>query len=222
MTLQELTKALQELLKDAGFDPGAIDGIAGPKTVAALASWRAKHSPPEPPVEAVPPGTPVDARSEGIIATLHPQVQQPFRDLLHAINAQAVPQFGLTGKWISGYRGEAEQNALYAKGRTAPGPRVTGAQWPHSAHNGGGGKVGFACDIEFFDEHGREVENGPKYEGATALAIKTTRARGFHSGVEFDDPDHHCKRPPSMDALTETGFINEMIHRHENGIPLWP
>ncbi len=74
-------------------------------------------------------------------------MQQPFRDLLRAINAAVAPA---VGRWISGYRGEKEQNALYAKGRTAPGPRVTSARWPTSSHNGGGGTTGFACDIGFF------------------------------------------------------------------------
>ena len=37
----------------------------------------------------------------------------------------------------SGYRGEYEQNELYAKGRTTPGPKVTNARFGYSTHNFG-------------------------------------------------------------------------------------
>ena len=191
------------------------DGSFGPATLNLGLAYIAVHGgteAPEPPVVVTPP-TPtgaVDARSEAIIATLHPMVQQPFRDLLHAINA-AVSHLGVTGKWISGYRNEAQQNAEVAAG-------FSHAPWPHSAHNGGGGTVGFACDLGWFDANGRYVEK----ESATAIAIKIDRAMGFHPGADFGDFDHHCKRPPSMDAMGENEFIKELIRRHENGIPLWP
>ncbi len=208
----ELFKQGQDALRAAGFDPGPSDGLPGPKTLAATLAWKkANEGGVVTQTQTHTAGGLVDARSEGIIATLDPHVQQPFRDLLNAINAQTVPQFGLTGKYISGYRDEAAQNREVELG-------FSHAPWPHSAHNGGGGKVGYACDLGWFDAHGNYVEN----EVATALAVKIDRAMGFHSGADFGDPDHHCKRPPSMDAMTETGFINEMIRRHENGIPIWP
>ena len=127
------------------------DGVFGPATLNLGLAWIAAHGgteAPEPITPAQPPTGLADPRSEGVLATLHPQVQQPFRDLLHAINAAVAPA---VGKWISGYRGEAEQNALYAKGRTAPGPRVTSAPWPTSSHNGGGGKAGFHSGADFGD-----------------------------------------------------------------------
>ena len=171
--------------------------------------------PSEPTAPAKPPTGLADPRSEGILATLHPQVQQPFRDLLRAINAAVAPA---VGKWISGYRGEAEQNALYAKGRTAPGPRVTSAQWPTSSHNGGGGKVGFACDIGFFSAGGTYIDEGPQYD----IAGKLARAAGFHWGADFGDRPHICLRPPSLRAMSETAFINALIYRVNNGLAVWP
>jgi len=164
---------------------------------------------------AQPPTGLADPRSEGILATLHPQVQQPFRDLLRAINAAVAPAIG---KWISGYRGEKEQNALYAKGRTAPGPRVTSARWPTSSHNGGGGKVGFACDIGFFTTGGKYISEGPQYDVAGKLA----RAAGFHWGADFGDRPHICLRPPTLRAMSETAFINALIKRVQGGIAVWP
>lgn len=45
-------------------------------------------------------------------------------------------------KVTSGYRSYEEQDKLYAKGRTAPGPKVTNAKAGHSMHN-----FGLAFDI---------------------------------------------------------------------------
>ena len=194
------------------------DGIFGPATLNLGLAWIAAHGgteAPEPITPAQPPTGLADPRSEGVLATLHPQVQQPFRDLLRAINAAVAPA---VGKWISGYRGEAEQNALYAKGRTAPGPRVTSAQWPTSSHNGGGGTTGFACDIGFFSPSGTYIDEGPQYD----VAIKLARAAGFHSGADFGDRPHICLRPPSMRGMGESTFIRELIYRVNNGLAVWP
>lgn len=194
------------------------DGIFGPATLNLGLAWIAAHGgtdAPEPATPAQPPTGLADPRSEGILATLHPQCQQPFRDLLRAINAAVAPA---VGRWISGYRGEAEQNALYAKGRTAPGPRVTSARWPTSSHNGGGGKVGFACDIGFFSADGKYIEEGSQYDIAGALA----RAAGFHWGADFGDRPHICLRPPSMRGMGESTFIRELIYRVNNGLAVWP
>jgi D-alanyl-D-alanine carboxypeptidase len=64
---------------------------------------------------------------------------------------------------ISGTRTYAEQNALYAHGRTAPGPIVTNARGGYSFHN-----FGIAFDIGIFQ--GRNyVERGPGYTAAGHL-----------------------------------------------------
>ncbi|MEI6130824.1 MAG: hypothetical protein WCR59_12215, partial [Planctomycetota bacterium] len=92
------------------------DGIFGPATLNLGLAWIAAHGgteAPEPATPAQPPAGLADPRSEATIATLHPQVQQPFRDLLRAINAAVAPAIG---KWISGYRGEKEQNEAVANG----------------------------------------------------------------------------------------------------------
>ena len=205
----------QRQLASAGIYTGKIDGDPGTLTQKAVKLWREANQPANPPAPAQPPAGLADPRSEGILATLHPQVQQPFRDLLRAINAAVAPA---VGKWISGYRGESEQNALYAKGRTTPGPRVTSARWPTSSHNGGGGKVGFACDIGFFTAGGTYLDEGPQYD----VAIKLARAAGFHSGADFGDRPHICLRPPSMRGMGESAFIRELIYRVNNGLAVWP
>ena len=198
---------VKQFQRAVGANP---DGIFGPATLNLGLAWIAAHGgteAPEPATPAQPPTGLADPRSEATVATLHPQVQQPFRDLLRAINAAVAPDIG---KWISGYRGEAEQNQAVANGASK-------APWPHSAHNGGGGKVGFACDIGFFSPSGTYIDEGPQYD----IAGKIARAAGFHWGADFGDRPHICLRPPSLRAMGETAFINALIYRVNNGLAVW-
>ena len=199
---------VRQFQRAVGANP---DGIFGTATLNLGLAWIAAHGgteAPEPATPAQPPVGLLDPRSEATIATLHPQVQQPFRDLLRSINAAVAPA---VGKWISGYRGEKEQNEAVANGASK-------APWPHSAHNGGGGKVGFACDIGFFSPSGTYLDEGPQYDVAGNLA----RAAGFHWGADFGDRPHICLRPPSLRAMGETAFINALIYRVNNGLAVWP
>jgi len=87
-----------------------------------------------------------DARSEKNIATLNSEVQPTFRKLT-AIAKRTAARYGCEAKVISGHRTYEEQAELYAKGRTAPGPRVTNARPGYSNHN-----FGVAVDFGIFSE----------------------------------------------------------------------
>lgn len=63
------------------------------------------------------------------ISLLHPKLQQIIPQIILRCAAQ-----GLSVLVTDGFRTKAEQDALYAKGRTAPGSIVTQVQWPSSAH----------------------------------------------------------------------------------------
>lgn len=82
----------------------------------------------------------VDARSAGNIATLKSEVQPLARRLIETAVAQ-----GIKAKVISGSRSYAEQNELYAQGRSKPGQIVTKAKGGYSWHN-----FGLAFDIGIF------------------------------------------------------------------------
>lgn len=73
-----------------------------------------------------------DPRSERNLATVQPQLQKLGRELLRRLAAE-----GLTFKVTSGNRTQAEQDALYAQGRTKtkPGPVVT---WTRKSRHIGG------------------------------------------------------------------------------------
>ena len=83
----------------------------------------------------------VDKSSLQKIEQLHPFIKEDVKNLVDTINTSV-----LTGnakvRVAQGLRTFAEQNALYAKGRTAPGPKVTNAKGGDSIHN-----YGLAIDI---------------------------------------------------------------------------
>lgn len=68
----------------------------------------------------------------------------PFRTALLLV-LDDLTKDGYSFRLTSGFRGEAEQNTLYAKGRTAPGPKVTNAKYGDSFHN-----FGLAGDVTNF------------------------------------------------------------------------
>ena len=88
--------------------------------------------------EAKANGWQADPRSEKNLATVQPRLEQIGRELLRRLAAE-----GLTFKVIQGRRTQAEQDALYAKGRTAPGPKVT---WTRNSRH----LTGRAIDLALF------------------------------------------------------------------------
>lgn len=81
---------------------------------------------PAPPPADWPPLTPAE---RALLAKLHPDMQSFTRRVLEAARRE-----GLAPRLISGRRTCAEQNALYAQGRTSPGPVVTHARGCQSWH----------------------------------------------------------------------------------------
>ena len=87
----------------------------------------------------------IDGRSEKNISTLDPRVQPLARELIETAVAA-----GINAKVISGYRTYAEQDKLYAQGRTTKGSIVTKARGGHSWHN-----FGLAFDVGIFSADGK-------------------------------------------------------------------
>lgn len=97
-----------------------------------------------------------DQRTEGHIRTLHPKAQERAREFMQAV-VPIMARRGVDVRIISGTRTYAEQNALYAQGRTAPGRIVTKARAGYSNHN-----FGVAWDIGLFQGK-RYLEESPLY-----------------------------------------------------------
>ena len=188
MNIPDIIGQVQRAL---GFPEEQVDEKAGPQTWAAIL---ARIGPPplvKPIGQTVADGDRVDDRSEKSIATLQPQVQPYARALIH--KAAAI---GLCIEVISATRGEEEQNALYAQGRTAPGRIVTNARFGYSNHN-----FGIAFDIGLF-QGGQYVPESPAYKAIGALG----REIGLEWGGDWqsiDDEPHFQLRPLWAKALTE-------------------
>lgn len=115
-----------------------------------------------------------------LIAGLDAQLQPIVREFLRQARA-AGHRIILT----QGRRTIAEQNALYAKGRTAGGSKVTNAKGGESPHN-----FGFAVDFAFLDDKGKAIwpDKGPWAEvAAFGKALGLTWGGDF---ISFKDRPH--------------------------------
>jgi peptidoglycan L-alanyl-D-glutamate endopeptidase CwlK len=124
------------------------DGIPGPITAGAIAD-RLGIGEPKPAKKVTK--TEFDPRSEKNLATLTPYAQRKARQWL-----RKCLEAGINVKVICGLRTFDEQNALYAKGRTEPGKKVTNARAGYSWHN-----FGVAWDFVVFDAKGQPQWDSP-------------------------------------------------------------
>ena len=135
-------RSVQNKLNSAGFDPGLPDGIYGPKTANAVTRFQSANGLVMDGV--VTPRTrqqlfnpynkgDYDTRpSSASIDSLDPYVASLARRFL-----ELCRENGLDVRILSAFRSWDEQDALYAQGRTAPGPVVTDAMGGDSYHNWG-------------------------------------------------------------------------------------
>jgi len=179
---------LQRFLNCGGFDTRGIDGAWGPNTESALESFQAASTAVRTDLGAL------DERSEQSILTLHVPVQRAARQSLRALLAA-----GFSARILSGTRTYAEQNALYALGRSKPGRKVTNARGGYSNHN-----FGLAWDIGLWVDgyyDGRKVPRdkaleqraNQRYRDAAALLLGQGIANLEWGGswVNFADPPHY-------------------------------
>lgn len=112
-----------------------------------------------------------DSRTESNLATLLPIAQRYARKWLANVMVWAESK-GLAVKIIGGTRTYAEQDALYAQGRTKGGARVTNARGGYSLHN-----FAIAFDVGIFD--------GSKYLEADTQYKKLYMACGAPYAFEW-------------------------------------
>jgi len=201
MRIEEMIKAIQ---KQLGVE---VDGKAGTETWGAIYERLVdKQIDGQKPSAAI---APVDSRSEKHIATLLPEVRPIARALV-----QKAAASGITIKIISGLRTYAEQDALYAQGRTAPGDIVTNARGGFSNHN-----FGIAFDIGVF-EGNKYLPDSPKYKAVGVLGVELGLEWGGNWKTIVDQP-HYQLRPAWAHTLTEKQMLSELRTRHENGTPVY-
>lgn len=194
-----------------------VDGSPGPETWGAIhLAVVGKKAPDEIKKADTPPlagdGKTADSRSEGNIATLHPRVKPFARALIEKSAGQ-----GLIIKVISAMRTFAEQDVLFAKGRTTPGPKVTNARGGFSNHN-----FGLAFDIGIFT--GSTDPEKAKNFVSSSPAYKAIGALGTDLGLEwggnwknFKDEPHFQLRPGWAAGLEEPVMLAELRKRKVAG-----
>lgn len=201
MTLEGMISAVQKKL---GVQD---DGRAGTETWGAIYAHIVKPTirggEPAEAIEAV------DPRSERNIVTLLPEVQPIARALV-----QKAAQSGIQIKIISGLRSYAEQDELYAQGRTKPGPKVTNVRGGHSNHN-----FSIAFDIGVF-EGTKYLSESEKYKAVGALGMDLGLDWGGNWKTIVDQP-HFQLRPGWAGGITEKEMLAELRDRTENGTPVF-
>lgn len=120
-------------------------------------------------------------RNEEHLLKLYPPLEKRVRKYIRDVESQGVPLLIIRG--LATY---AEQDALYAKGRTASGPRVTKARGGYSSHN-----FGLAVDVapDDVDKPGLQ----PDWDGSQPewkIIVDTAPWHGLNSGVTFGDKPH--------------------------------
>lgn len=198
--LRATTKEVQHLV---GTEP---DGVWGPVTARAVL----RRLTPSPPPEAPVPGDELDPRTLKWLNTLEPAAKKKFVPFIRRAKAIAATM-GADYVAISGTRGEAEQNALYAKGRTAPGPRVTNAKYGFSNHN-----FGIALDFGAFSGRTYLDEHSP----AKAAAIhKAVGAFAAQYGIDWGGNWKMFTDYPHFEVATGLSMA-EKRRRLLNGTPI--
>jgi peptidoglycan LD-endopeptidase CwlK len=201
MRIEEMIAAVQKKL---GVQ---VDGFAGPETWGAIYARIVNQEISN--FVSAESIDPVDSRSEKNISTLLPEVQPFARSLV-----QKAALNGICIKVISGLRSYAEQDELYARGRTEPGPKVTNARGGYSNHN-----FGIAFDVGVFE--------GNKYLADT-VKYKAVGILGMDMGLEWGgnwksivDQPHFQLRPSWATDFTERDMLAELRNRTSMSTPIF-
>jgi peptidoglycan L-alanyl-D-glutamate endopeptidase CwlK len=176
-------KFWQRFLKGAGFYNGDLDGDFGPESHRAAAAFEEASQ------QIAQNSTTFDLRSEGNIQSLQAKAQEKAREFLKKVNDELGGD-GIVFKIISGTRTYAEQDALFAQGRTKfPGPIVTRARGGQSNHN-----FGVAWDIGVF-RGGQYIPESDLYDKAGNI--------GKSLGLEWGGDWKGIQDKPHFQAVKE-------------------
>ena len=198
MKTEAMIRAVQQAL---GIE---VDGKAGPQTWGAIYRHIVRPQA-SATVAFTGPRDQANARSERMIATLLPHVRPYARALYFKARDN-----GIAINIISGTRTHAEQDALYAQGRTTGGEIVTNARGGYSNHN-----FGIAFDIGVFSGN-RYLPESPLYKAVGALGMELGLEWGGNWKTIVDQP-HFQLRPGWADGMSDRGMLAELRRRTQQG-----
>lgn len=172
-----------------------------PPIVKQDASKNKKNAPTAKVESSVPTSSKVSQRNEKSIAKLHPQVQDKIRKFINDVYTKHQVQLVI----VQDYRTYTQQDALYAKGRTASGSVVTNARGGQSNHN-------FALAVDVFPlwEDGK-LHMDVKSDQKNIKILKKIAPIGKGIGLEWggdwksiiDNPHFQLKTGKTMAQLRE-------------------
>ncbi len=157
-------------------------------------------------------GKTADSRSEKNIATLHSRVRPFARALIEKAAGQ-----GIIIKVTDAMRTFAEQDELFAQGRSKPGKKVTNARGGFSNHN-----FGIAFDIGIFkgstdpEKAKTFVPESPLYKVIGGLGTDLGLEWGGNWTSIVDEP-HFQLRPVWADGIKEKNMLAELRARKASG-----
>ena len=126
------------------------------------------------------------------LTLLHPRLQAILPRIKAECEAQALPVL-----WTDGMRTKAEQDELYAQGRTAPGTIVTNVRYPNSMHNWGVA-VDFCRNVR-----GREYDDTDNFFFRVAFVAKAYGLDWGGDWTSFRDKPHLQLGEYSIDGTTD-------------------
>lgn len=176
-TLKSIQTAINAFRK---ADPLVVDGIWGQKSQAALDEVKNQANleriGAKTPLIPSVPGDEFDARTEKNLATLDWKSRSLFRPFIKAAK-EVAGRMGYEYRAISGSRTWAEQDKLYAQGRSAGGKIVTNARGGYSWHN-----FGLALDFGVFKDGEYLDDSAP---GTAEKVHKAVGAIAKDFGIEW-------------------------------------
>lgn len=145
----------------------------------------------------------LDPASENILANVHPALASRVRQM-----AADLARQGINISLSEGVRSFERQNELYAQGRTAPGPVVTGVPAGHSYHN-----YGLAVDIYPAGANGR-----PNFQASAEVQRKIGEA-GERAGLEWGGRWTSPYDPPHFQLTGGRSASSYLPTYNEGGLP---
>lgn len=114
-----------------------------------------------------------------------PGMDKDVADITRAVIKELAPK-GIYVGVAQGYRSKAEQDALYAQGRTKPGPIVTGARGGQSNHN-----FGVAVDLFVYSDDGLKSNFYLPGNSKLSAIVAAMKKRGMEWGGDWKSfPDY--------------------------------
>lgn len=142
------------------------------------------------------------------LSLLHPRLQAILPRIKAECEVQALPVL-----WTDGLRTKAEQDALYAQGRTAAGTVVTNVRYPDSLHNWGVA-VDFCRNVK-----GREYDDSDNFFFRVAFVAKAYGLDWGGDWTSFRDKSHLQLGEYSIDGTTD--YLHRTYGTPDRFIATW-